>query len=102
VIHGIAHMTESARIEIRVEANSLGGTDIVVADNGKGIGPKEMTEIESEFRDGSDRNAYGLRNVYSRIKLLYGDGADLFLRSEPGKGTEARLRLTGEAKIDGR
>ncbi len=36
---------------------------------------------------------YGLRNVQERLKLAYGPGFGVKIRSKPGSGTAIRLRL---------
>jgi len=44
---------------------------------------------------GTDDNGsgIGLRNVGERLRVIYGELADLHLTSEPGRGTVARLEI---------
>ncbi|MFD0714485.1 sensor histidine kinase [Paenibacillus sp. GCM10027626] len=79
---------------------------LTVRDNGAGI-PKERLAYIRELLDNlSDFNigplsflesnvqeAFGLRNVFSRMKLFYGNEAELHLDSTEGSGTVVELRL---------
>ncbi|MFC5470833.1 sensor histidine kinase [Cohnella suwonensis] len=72
---------------------------ITVEDNGKGIEPERLDEIRDQLNDdglNADENI-GLRNVYRRLKLHYGDRVDLFIESEPNKGTRTRMRFPAMA-----
>lgn len=61
-----------------------------VKDNGFGIKADELTIIKNSFTDKSLDNVerIGLKNIYKRAKLLYGDDSDLQINSIFGEGTE--------------
>jgi two-component system sensor histidine kinase YesM len=77
---------------------------IEVEDTGAGIAEARLKEIQEELNKVTGRNYrfspdnpaplyFGLKNVRSRIKLYYGEEADLRLESEEGKGTRVTMIL---------
>lgn len=64
-----------------------------VRDNGVGMDAEKVASLLDY-----SSNGYGLRNVYERIKVLYGERGDVKVSSEPGKGTTVSIiipRKTG-------
>lgn len=59
-----------------------------VGDNGVGMEQEKVDEILSYRSSG-----YGLRNVYDRIQLLYGEDGRMNVKSRLGEGTVIELRL---------
>ncbi|KQO00634.1 cache domain-containing sensor histidine kinase [Paenibacillus sp. Leaf72] len=53
-----------------------------VSDNGKGMSPQQAADARSKEGAG-----IGMSNVISRLALLYGEQAELRVRSKPGEGT---------------
>lgn len=83
VTHGIAELTDGARIRIaarRVDDCLL----LEVFDNGVGSQPKKKRP---------DSNGLGLSNTRSRIQQAYGDRARLTFVQPPGNGTTVALTL---------
>lgn len=75
---------------------------ISVTDNGLGIDEKILNKLNenlseekfvgSEYNDGNS-SKIGVLNVHRRIKLLYGEGYGLDIKSELGKGTTVTINL---------
>ena len=63
-----------------------------VADNGCGMRKDAVDAIYASFKNDSDNFGVGLKNVYQRIMLYYGDGADLIIESELDKGTTITIK----------
>lgn len=61
-----------------------------VRDNGFGIKNTELEKLRLSFPEKSIDNVerIGLKNIYQRMKLLYGENCDLQILSEYGRGTE--------------
>ena len=91
VNHGIDEKRNS-RGRIRISAKKE-DVDIVfeVEDNGVGM-TKEMCEKILT----SKSNGYGIKNVYDRIKVVYGDKYGLEFISIENQGTIARIRISVE------
>lgn len=61
-----------------------------VRDNGFGIKTTELEKLRLSFLEKSIDHVerIGLKNIYQRMKLLYGENCDLQILSEYGQGTE--------------
>lgn len=71
--------------------------EITVRDNGRGVNESNLAMIRAWMREEDDYmgngNHLGIKNIYNRIKLLYGDAADMYIDSELGKGTVISVRI---------
>lgn len=91
ICHGIDQKRNN-RGKLRVSAKQI-GTDIIfeVEDNGAGMEPKICEKILTTKTKG-----YGVKNVYDRIKLIYGENCDLKFISVPNENTVAVMRIPAE------
>ncbi|MEK3837741.1 cache domain-containing sensor histidine kinase [Paenibacillus sp. FSL R7-0128] len=94
ILHGFQSEDYTGRINIRVYRE---GAFLVckVEDNGEGF-DKERVEAGLVSAAGQENGGYALRNVYTRLRLHYGDKAVMELESEPYKLTAVTLRFPGE------
>lgn len=86
--HAVEKVAEPVTVTIRAE---LEGTNacISVHDNGPGISEERMEQILQSLRqqwEEQEGENIGLKNLNTRLKLLYGDAAELVIQSD-GKGT---------------
>lgn len=74
-----------------------GGTLICeIADNGDGFDRGELGEDQLPVGKDSKRQLFagiGVKNVHDRIRLLYGESYGVTITSEPGQGTQVKIRL---------
>lgn len=78
--HGLSH---NRHIQIDIHIRKIGNEFIVAVKNdGTMIEPAAVEEIMNKIQSGQGGNGVGLRNIYSRIKLLYGDASDLIIESK--------------------
>lgn len=63
-----------------------------VQDNGIGMTQEKAEEILTYQSSG-----YGVRNVYERIQVLYGEQGSMRVESRPGKGTCVTIRIPRKA-----
>lgn len=61
---------------------------IAICDNGLGIPDEKMAELFS-----CETDHIGIKNVYERLKLSYGEGNGLSIESRPNMGTRAVIRI---------
>ena len=74
---------------------------IEVCDNGQGIPPEQLAELnrklsqEPSFTELGHRTkqSIGLKNIHSRLELYYGRGYGLTIRSRAGEGTVIQIKL---------
>ena len=88
--HGRTDDSDSFHILIRLY-QAEGKTILEVIDDGTGIPPDKMMELQ----DSMDQSigGYGLRNVNLRIRLQYGPEYGISMESEEGFGTKVRIEL---------
>lgn len=89
--HGIEPMIGRGTIEIKVFEKD-GTIKIIVTDNGAGM-PEEKLEEVLQSLDSKDKSHVGLKNVFHRLKLFYGEEAKIFMNSELGKGTSVEIQI---------
>ena len=87
-IHGLESRPSDGTLYLgaKVEGDVL---SITVRDNGAGITPEKLAELEARFSaskyDASEH--LGLVNISARLRLQYGDAAGLHITGAPGDGT---------------
>lgn len=89
--HGIKNKRGGGKILIEGEKD---GKDLIlrVTDNGQGMPAERLQEIQEAIRTG-ERAGFGLSAVAERLRLYYGDGYGMKIKSEEGKGTIVKVRL---------
>ncbi|MFC3803446.1 sensor histidine kinase [Cohnella sp. GCM10012308] len=102
ILHGLEQKKKNGvvRIDGRMEAGRL---RLAVSDNGKGIPPDRLRYIRDELdrlyahagqawdQELKRNDLYGLWNVKARLKLYYGDSAELTVDSIENEGTTVVL-----------
>lgn len=93
ILHGSSHGKRKLTVFIKARI-SEGMIVIKLEDNGVGIEQEHLKKIQINIKEGtvlegsSARSSFiGLRNVYKRLKLIYGERADLTIDSVFGEGT---------------
>lgn len=94
VKHGFAEISSGGKIKINAK-NDNNILTIEIYDNGCGIEPEKLAEIQQNLKIKSESvsNHVGLYNVNTRIKLLYGDTFGVCVESSLGSGTKCIIRL---------
>ena len=64
---------------------------MTVADNGVGMSEEQCAKILSKER--SDSSGIGVKNVNDRLKIYFGEGYGLTIKSELDAGTEITARI---------
>ncbi|MDF2984497.1 MAG: integral rane sensor signal transduction histidine kinase [Eubacterium sp.] len=97
VVHGLKFMEEGGEISLTAEKN-CGIVRIIVEDNGSGIDEERFQFVINNLNEVEDSvgQRIGLRNVYQRIKLFYGENYGMTISSTFGKGTRVEITLPGE------
>jgi two-component system, sensor histidine kinase YesM len=96
VQHALEHMTRTItiRIETYTEADQI---VIKVTDNGPGMTPERLQLVQLEMNESAwlDKpdESIGLKNLSSRLRLMYGEEARLVIDSVWEKGTQASIIL---------
>ncbi|MGL5434048.1 MAG: histidine kinase [Lachnospiraceae bacterium] len=86
IVHGFVSMEEDiGRLSIRIrEAEDR--LYLEVEDNGVGLTDAEIESLlAADNQDEQDNASIGVRNVFSRLRLNFGDSCGLFMESEKGR-----------------
>lgn len=94
LVHGIVldRNDNHIRIEVAQDEDDL---IIRVTDNGKGIEPERLQEIQRDLEQPNiqDHGSLGLKNVQERLRILYGEPYGLTIDSTLHAGTTATVRV---------
>jgi two-component system sensor histidine kinase YesM len=100
LIHGFRDYSGSLFISARKQDTQL---FILIGDTGRGMDEEELEQLnqklisvpnsEEETFPKKGLSGIGLKNVFERMKLIYGDCFHYFIESKPGQGTTITLQI---------
>lgn len=98
IYHGIKNRIEEGNIKVKayIEQERI---VFKIIDNGYGIKEEKIAQIYETFQNPEINDGVGVKNVYMRLKLYYGDDADLTIESELDEGTTITLYIPLKASI---
>lgn len=64
---------------------------IMVTDNGKGMDAGRLKQVKDNLGEQQREEGFALRNIFWRLKLIYGEAAQMEITSEEGLGTQVVL-----------
>lgn len=106
VENSIKHCLESITFSILIKIHCYIEKDriiILVTDNGPGMLEKQLEHVRNEMNDtnwlGKNNESIGLKNLNSRLRLMYENDAYVEIDSIPGQGTETRIVLPFSSKV---
>ncbi|HKL86510.1 MAG TPA: sensor histidine kinase [Treponemataceae bacterium] len=67
-----------------------------VTNSGYGISDAIIQEMYAKMKGGAENPSVGMRNVYQRLKLYYGENAEVIITSERDESTKITLRIPPE------
>ncbi len=92
ILHGIQPDESFTTILIKAYFKD-GFTYIEVFNEGYGISADRIQEIHDMMQSDKQSSSLGLKNVYQRLKLYYGDAANLSLESELDEYTKVIMKM---------
>ncbi len=90
LIHGIYARGEGEGHVYICIYTSKNGTDVIVADDGAGMKPEKIIELQKSFSNGGF-NRIGLSNVNDRLKLYYNESLEI--QTVEGVGTTISFHI---------
>jgi len=87
--HGLEPRIEGGTVTVRSRITGDGRLLVEVEDDGVGMVPGRSS-IGQSRRSGT---GIGIKNVRERLQVLYGDAAEVFIESRPGRGTKVALTM---------
>jgi two-component system sensor histidine kinase YesM len=70
-----------------------------IQDNGYGMTPEKVDELLKSLKDDTVYQGVGLKNVYQRVRIYYGEKADVQIHSEEDVGTTVTIVIPKEEAI---
>lgn len=90
IYHGIGEEGGEIGIEGRLEGEAM---YFSVRNNGYGITETRIQEMYQSMRGEAGHKSVGIRNVYQRLKLYYGEAADISISSILDESTTVTLKI---------
>lgn len=91
ISYSAGQKTVDIKVRIRVRADTV---KIAVIDNGIGISAEKLMQLKNSLTQEAETTAHvGLYNTHKRIRLAYGEGYGLKLRSKFGFGTSVSITI---------
>lgn len=92
-VHGIQAIKGTGLIEIGITMGAS-GLRVCVKDNGKGMDAEKRDELMRNVRSEEEISAnIGIRNVYRRLRLYYGDEISFDIDSSMNEGTSVSFTI---------
>ena len=91
IYHGLKNNIDKGFIEVSAK---IRGRYLVltISDNGYGMREEKIKELYESFEDTSIGKGVGLKNVYRRIMMYYGENAEMLIESELDCGTTITIK----------
>ncbi|GIO35897.1 histidine kinase [Paenibacillus antibioticophila] len=88
VVHGVEDKVDGVKVAVSIRRLEE-MLEVSVKDNGMGMTPERLEEVKESIMasEESEKNHIGLRNVYQRLVLTYGEEHGLNIESRYGEGT---------------
>lgn len=99
IIHGIRPEDGFKKILIRSWMDDT-HTYVEVFNEGYGLTPSMIASLRANIQSNRNTSSMGLRNVYQRLKLLYGPESDLYFESELDENTRVTIVMPHKRKGD--
>lgn len=93
ILHGFDGVSCAHRLRVRIYWEE-GWLKIEIEDNGRGIRDDIVREMNGGlFRQTENKNHIGMENAITRIRMYYGESAQVLIESELGQGTTIHIRI---------
>ena len=97
VVHGIANISRPASILVAIHRSGAEQYIITVKDNGAGMSRADLQILRDSLTPAGGimegKRHIGVRNVYSRLYLIYGDRMRMDIESQASVGTQITILL---------
>ncbi|MFV0399642.1 MAG: sensor histidine kinase [Oscillospiraceae bacterium] len=96
LVHGLSEGMNPEDLNIRVEARQEGDDLLMLIHNDGAVIPEmQLRQLREDLQSPVFYNAshVGLRNIHSRLRLIYGEGYGIQVSSPPEGGVDIQLRM---------
>ncbi|XME02245.1 sensor histidine kinase [Lachnospiraceae bacterium C1.1] len=71
-----------------------------VTDNGKGMTEEELKKLIENCKDTHARDSIGIKNVYRRLYMIFGEECSFNIESSPDHGTRVSFKISADMKLN--
>ncbi|RCW49663.1 cache domain-containing sensor histidine kinase [Paenibacillus prosopidis] len=108
VFHGLEMKIDSGIVRVEVKMTEQNQVQYIVQDNGNGMEEAQLKELVARLRQFESQGwtareatkGIGLPNIYRRIKLLYGNKAEMSFYSKRGTGTTVTITFPVQDHVE--
>lgn len=98
IIHGLENLAGSGDLFLSIRMSDK-WLHFCVEDNGIGMAEEEVKRLLMQCEDMKSKRSIGLKNVYRRLYLLYGDGCAFHIESAQERGTKVSFKIPATMEI---
>ena len=96
--HGFSAARQYLMIRVEIMKEGTSAIRIRVTDDGKGMNPEQLEKLRERMKEGKSleertEHGTGLVNLALRLRLNFGEKADIWVDSVEGSGTEVDIYL---------
>ncbi|WP_305116555.1 sensor histidine kinase [Acutalibacter muris] len=104
ISHAFSSRESGCRVAIQARRQENGFLLLRVADNGQGMSPEELRQLDRQMRHGDSepqggRSSIGLHNIYQRMKLTFGSHFHIRFHSREGFYTVVELVIPPSPQV---
>lgn len=96
VFHGLEQKMTNGLVEVSITAPDASHLCCIVKDDGCGITPEKLKDIQAQLNNRKNPLKVGLFNIYQRLKLFYDDRFQFHIESEQNKGTRITILIPND------
>ena len=97
IVHGLEPKIDKGLLKIEINQRN-GFVHFIITDNGVGMEADEIEQLYALCRLNDTNQNIGLKNVYRRLLLCYGEKSELLIESEKNKGTKISFCIPVETE----
>lgn len=98
IIHGLENLAGRGDLFLSIRMTDE-WLNFRIEDNGMGMTEEEVTRLLLKCTDMKSKKSIGLKNVYRRLHLLYGDSCAFHIESAREQGTKISFRIPAIKEI---
>ncbi|WP_256710647.1 histidine kinase [Paenibacillus sp. FSL H8-0548] len=107
VFHGLEKKIEPGTVTVQISKAGKNQIRFAIMDNGCGMDEQQLTELQEclneyeapGFMTNIGDKGIGLANIYRRIKLFYGDQAEMKIDSQLNLGTTVSITFSADKQL---
>ncbi|NOW06726.1 two-component system sensor histidine kinase YesM [Clostridium beijerinckii] len=95
IVHGFKGYNNGRILKVSIDKFENKYIKMIIKDNGNGIENRKLEELIRNIKLGQDEDEnIGIKNVYDRIKIYYGEDAKFDIESVQGEGTTVTMVIS--------